>query len=144
MKIFTIGFTQKSAEEFFSKLSISGVKVLVDIRINRTSQLAGFAKQGDLEYFLRIICGIDYLVREDLAPTKQLLKSYRDKDLNWDQFELSYIGLLEEREVLQSLDSKSFDNAVLLCSEAAPERCHRRLLAESLLNLWAGVKIIHL
>lgn len=144
MRIYTIGFTHKSAEEFFTKLSSSGVRTLIDIRINRTSQLSGFSKEGDLKYFLRSICDIDYIVREDLAPTKQLLKSYRDKELIWSQFESSYLDLLTKRNVLRSLKPELFEKSVLLCSEAEPERCHRRLLAEAILDLWEGVEIIHL
>jgi len=61
MKIFTIGFTKKSAEEFFTLLKDAGVRRVIDIRLNNTSQLAGFAKARDLEYFLKAILGIGRL-----------------------------------------------------------------------------------
>lgn len=144
MKIFTIGFTHKSAEEFFSKLSKARVTSLVDIRINRTSQLAGFSKEKDLKYFLKTICDIEYLVREDLAPSRDLLKSYRGKEVSWGEFEKSYLELISRRGVLKNLNPELLDGAVLLCSEAEPTQCHRRLLAEALSHLWGGVQIVHL
>lgn len=51
IKIYTIGFTQTSAEQFFDRLIKAGVKKIVDARLNNRSQLAGFAKQEDLKYF---------------------------------------------------------------------------------------------
>ena len=68
MKLFTIGFTRKSAQKFFGLLSSSGVERVVDVRLNNVSQLAGFAKRDDLEYFLRRVCGIDYVHLPALAP----------------------------------------------------------------------------
>ena len=52
MRVYTIGFIQKSAAEFFEMLRNSGAKRLVDVRLNNVSQLSGFAKGNDLEYFL--------------------------------------------------------------------------------------------
>jgi uncharacterized protein (DUF488 family) len=129
MNLFTIGFTGKSAEKFFGLLESSKATKLIDIRINRTSQLAGFAKEQDLRFFLPKLVGMEYLVREDLAPTKELLSSYRDKEIDWDKFALKYQELLKQRGLIESLNSEVFDNAVLLCSENEPEKCHRLLLA---------------
>ncbi len=69
IKLFTIGFTKKTAEEFFSRLLKAGVKRVIDIRLNNVSQLAGFAKRDDLRYFLRAIGQMDYVHRPDLAPS---------------------------------------------------------------------------
>lgn len=139
MKLFTIGFTGKSAEKFFGLLETSNASKLIDIRINRTSQLAGFAKEQDLKFFLPKLIGMDYVVREDLAPTKELLASYRNKEINWDDFADKYSELLKQRGVIDSLDSELFDSAVLLCSENEPEKCHRSLLAELISNKFTSV-----
>lgn len=144
MKLFTIGFTGKSAEKFFGLLESSMATKLIDIRINRTSQLAGFAKEQDLRFFLPKLARMEYLVREDLAPTKDLLSSYRDKEIDWDKFALKYQELLKQRGVIESLNSDVFDNAVLLCSEIEPEKCHRLLLANLIFEKFPNVKVTNL
>lgn len=144
MNLFTIGFTGKSAEKFFSLLENSKASTLIDIRINRTSQLAGFAKEQDLKFFLPKLVGMKYLVREDLAPTKELLASYRTKELSWDSFSQKYRMLLDERNAAQSLSPTEIDNSVLLCSESEPEKCHRTILASLLTQLHPTIKITHL
>lgn len=63
VNIFTIGFAGKSACEFFTKLKDAGVKRVIDIRLNNVSQLAGFTKKLDIEYFLKELCKIEYLHR---------------------------------------------------------------------------------
>jgi uncharacterized protein (DUF488 family) len=130
MKLFTIGFTGKSAEKFFGLLESSGGTKLIDIRINRTSQLAGFAKQQDLEFFLPKLAGMQYQVWEELAPTKELLASYRDKEIRWEEFAQKYQDLIKIRGTVEKSSQTDFENAVLLCSEGEPEKCHRTLLAE--------------
>lgn len=75
MKLFTIGFTKKSARRFFDLLRESGVKRILDVRINNGSQLAGFAKKDDLAYFLEEICGMDYVHLPSLAPRRSCCAS---------------------------------------------------------------------
>jgi uncharacterized protein (DUF488 family) len=77
MNLFTIGFTQKSAQKFFETLRDAGVKRVIDTRLNNVSQLAGFAKKADLEYFLKFIGGIEYVHILDLAPTQDILDEYK-------------------------------------------------------------------
>lgn len=132
--LYTIGFTQKTAEEFFELLRNNQVQLLIDTRISNNSQLAGFAKSDDLRYFLKQIANIQYEYRPDFAPTKELLKDWRNKKINWHQYELRYIFLLEERKTYKDFmkDYKNYDKICILCSEATPDFCHRRLLAEKL------------
>ena len=130
MNLFTIGFTGKSAEKFFALLESSKATKLIDIRINRTSQLAGFAKEQDLKFFLPKLVGMQYQVWDDLAPTKELLASYRDKEILWEEFAQKYQDLIKVRGTLEKSSQTDFENAVLLCSEREPEKCHRALLAE--------------
>ncbi len=145
MEIHTIGFTQKGAAEFFESLRRVGIQRLIDVRLNNTSQLAGFAKRDDLAYFLREICGAEYRHEPLLAPTQEILQAYKQKDIAWEDYETRYVALLTERAAETVVDRSLFTvPVVFLCSEASPERCHRRLAAEYLAKKWGGVKIIHL
>ena len=143
MKLYTIGFTKHTAEEFFEKLKSAGVKQVVDIRINKTSQLAAFAKGSDLPYLLNETVGIGYLSKSELAPTKELLRSYRSKEITWEEFAAKYQNQIAESKVILSLNKGDFENSCLLCSEETAEKCHRRLLAEELSKFWE-IEIIHL
>lgn len=143
MIIYTIGFTKHTSEQFFEKLKSARVKRIIDIRINKTSQLAAFAKGSDLPYLLNATGGIGYLSNSELAPTKELLKSYRSKEISWEEFERRYIKQIEDSEAILGLIKSDFEDACLLCSEETAEKCHRRLLAEELAKIW-GVEIIHL
>jgi uncharacterized protein (DUF488 family) len=145
MEVYTAGFTQKSAEEFFESLRRVGIKRLLDVRLNNVSQLAGFSKREDLRYFLRALLGADYAHEPLLAPTQELLDSYRKEKSSWEAYERRFLGLLREREVERRLDRSLFAvPTVLLCSEATAEHCHRRLVAEYLQAAWGGLTITHL
>lgn len=123
MSLYTIGFTKHSAENFFETLKSAGVNKLIDIRINKSSQLAGFAKGSDLPYFLRISAGITYDSKENLAPTKELLIRYRSKEISWEVFEDLYLRQIKSSGALNALIPKDFENACLLCSEHRSDRC---------------------
>jgi len=144
MKLYTIGFTQKSAKDFFGLLEKHGVERLIDTRINNVSQLAGFAKGKDLEFFVRRILNIPYEHREEYAPTKDLLSRYRKGSVSWDNYEIEYLSLLRDRKILEKLDISHLENACLMCSEHEPHHCHRRLLAEYLQDKYPDIEIIHL
>jgi len=144
MIIYTIGFTKKSAKEFFEILKKNNIEQLVDIRLNNTSQLAGFTKKGDLEYFLKELCGIEYYHFQFLAPTKEIRDQY-NKEKNWDTYVKAYINLLEKRKILNRLDMSFFERKTcLLCTEQSSDYCHRRLLAEYLKEHWKDVEVVHL
>jgi len=130
--LYTIGFTKKSAEQFFGLLRDNGVKQLVDVRINNTSQLAGFAKGKDLEFFTNEICHIPYKHIVDFAPTKELLDQWHKNEVTWTEYVEIYTKMLNDREIVKKYGVKSFHGACFLCSEDTPEQCHRRLLAEYL------------
>ncbi len=144
MKLFTIGFTKTSAESFFTRLQKAGVKSLVDVRLNNVSQLAGFAKKDDLRYFLKTICGVEYVHRPELAPTKEILNAYRKMKGDWSVYERQYLELICERKIENAIPRDALDDACLLCSEDKPHHCHRRLVAEYLRNKWGDVEIQHL
>lgn len=130
--VFTIGFTEKTAKEFFSLLKKSGTRRLIDVRLNNTSQLAGFSKREDLRFFLKEICNIDYLELPDFYPEAIMLKDYRNKLISWDQYESKYIELLAKRSVEKKIDFDLLDDGCLLCSEHKPHYCHRRIALEYL------------
>ena len=144
IKIYTIGFTEKSAEKFFSLLKTASVKKIVDTRINNVSQLAGFAKGSDLKFFAKEIGDMAYEHNLDFAPTKELLAKYRDNKMSWDEYEVEYLNLLDIRKVAQKTDVDQLHESCLLCSEHTPEKCHRRLLAEYLKHVKNSIEIIHL
>jgi uncharacterized protein (DUF488 family) len=145
IRVLTIGFAGKSAQTFFETLQNAGVKRLIDVRLNNVSQLAGFTKKKDLEYFLRVIADIEYLHYEDLAPTANILDRFKKKgEMDWAEYERLFNLLLEERQPEQRHKPGEFDDACLLCSEATAEHCHRRLVAEHLRRKWENVLIKHL
>jgi uncharacterized protein (DUF488 family) len=144
VKIYTIGFTKKPASTFFGLLGESGAERLVDVRLNNVSQLAGFAKRDDLKYFLAELCGMDYVHELRLAPTQTMLDDYKKHKAGWDDYERWFLGLVTERRIETTVPRELFANSVLLCSESAPHRCHRRLAAEYLAEHWGDVTIEHL
>lgn len=144
MKLFTIGFTQKSAETFFSAVKNSGAERIVDVRLNNTSQLAGFAKQADLRFFLRQICGVDYRHEPLLAPTADILDAYKKKRMGWDEYERHFVALIRQRQIEKTVSKEILSGGCLLCSEAMPHQCHRRLVAEYLSEHWGEVLVSHL
>lgn len=130
--LYTIGFTKKSAERFFTLIKENGVKRLIDVRISNNSQLAGFAKGKDLAFFTKEICSIPYQYIVDFAPTKELLDQWHKQEVDWEDYVKIYNDLLKNRNILHKYDVKQFDKACFLCSEETPENCHRRLLVEYL------------
>jgi len=145
MEIYSIGFTQKNASEFFGALKANSIERLLDVRLNNTSQLAGFAKQADLPYFLREICGAAYEHEPLLAPTQEILDAFKKHKGSWDAYTEAYLALIRARKVESALSRDSFQRkTVLLCSEPTAEHCHRRLALEYLQEHWNNVAISHL
>lgn len=144
MNIFTIGFTKKSAEQFFELLRESGAKRIVDVRLNNVSQLAGFAKKQDLAYFLQKICGMEYVHLPVLAPTQAMLDRYRKEKGGWAVYEAEFLQLMRERRVEDAVSRDVLGDGCLLCSEEKPAQCHRRVVAEYFRDRWGGVEIRHL
>ena len=149
MKLYTIGFTKKDARTFFSLLKNNGITMVVDIRLNNVSQLAGYTKGRDLEFFLTEFLKIKYNHELNLVPTKEILDGYKKGTITWDEYETKYINLLEMRRLKKELDERygrNFDGICLLCSESTAEHCHRRLAAEYLANLYPelNIQVVHL
>ena len=146
MAIYTAGFAEWSAERFFVELNERGIDQLIDVRLNNVSQLAGFAKKRDLEYFLRVICGVTYRHEPMLAPTSEMLKDYRSGKVTWAEYEERFVKLLDSRRVESLMSREIFEgNPVFLCSEHRPDKCHRRLTVEFLGERW-GIEstVVHI
>jgi uncharacterized protein (DUF488 family) len=141
----TIGFTKTSAEGFFRRLLDAEVRTVMDVRLHSTSQLAGFAKTDDLAFFLRRIVDIQYVHEPLLAPTEQILKAFKKEKGDWRAYEERFLGLMSERQIENRFTPDMFDGACLLCSEATPHHCHRRLVCEYLNQKWSGaLEVRHL
>lgn len=145
MKTYTIGFTQKNAQKFFTLIKRNNVARIVDVRLNNVSQLAGFAKYEDLKYFLSELCGADYIHVKELAPTKDILDAYKKNIITWDAYEDKFLNLISQRNIERSIDRSILENGCLLCSEHKPHHCHRRLIIEYLNKYWdSKIEVIHL
>jgi uncharacterized protein (DUF488 family) len=144
MKVFTIGFTKKSAREFFGKLRRPGLARLLDVRLNNVSQLAGFSKRDDLLYFCEAILAIQYVHLPELAPTQAMLDEFKKNHGDWSDYEEKFLSLMAERKVEDTVAREVIDGGCLLCSEPTAEECHRRLVAEYLQRKWGDVEIEHI
>ena len=145
MEIYTIGFTQTTAEHFFKRLADAKVERLLDVRLNNSSQLAGFAKAKDLPYFLRELVGATYEHEPLLAPTQELLDAYKKRKGEWSSYAVDFLALMSTRRVHEVLSRDEFERrTALLCSEATAEHCHRRLVCEFLAERWPGIQAVHL
>lgn len=145
MEVYSIGFTKSTAARFFGRLREAGIKRLLDVRLNNVSQLASFAKRDDLAFFLRELCGAEYLHEPLLAPSQELLDSYKKHKGSWADYETRFLALMAERRIEENIDKSLFDvPTVLLCSEDTAEHCHRRLVLDYLQEKWGGLTITHL
>ena len=145
-KIFTIGFTKLTAEEFFTCLERSRVNRVVDVRLYNTSQLLGFSKFPDIKYFLRNLSGIDYVHDLQFAPSERIFDSYKKKYITWEDYEEAFAALMKSRNIDDYIRKNYADaeNYCLLCAEVSPENCHRRLVAEKVKEVLGDVEIVHL
>lgn len=144
IRLFTIGFNAKSARHFFETLREARVRRVIDIRLNNTSQLAGFAKKNDLEYFLKALAAIEYIHLPELAPTQQILDAFKKLKGSWLEYERDFLAMLRSKRVEHMFPKETFHEGCLLCSEHLPKECHRRLVAEYLQERWGNVEVIHL
>jgi uncharacterized protein (DUF488 family) len=143
-RLYTIGFTQKTAEQFFTVLEQAGVKTVVDTRLNNRSQLAGFSKADDLAFFLRRIGQIGYRYEPDLAPTQDLLDSYKKDKGTWEAYAAAYLSIIQSRQIGNLFTVAELADSCFLCSEHEPTHCHRRLAAEYFQGIYPEIEIVHL
>lgn len=145
LKIFTIGFTGSTAENFFARLRDAGVQKVIDTRLWADTQLSGFAKKRDLPFLLKNLSGVAYEHKIDLAPSENILKDFKNKRIGWPEYEDRYLQLLHDRHIAGKLTSDNIAGSCFLCAEKTPHQCHRRLLAEYLQREWnIAMEIVHL
>lgn len=145
MNIYTIGFTKKNAETFFNYIKSASVATLIDVRLNNVSQLAGFAKRDDLKFFLKELCGTEYIHAPELAPKKEMLNLYKKGEISWEKYEDEFLNLMSQRKIEKMVKPTLLNNGCLLCSEHEPHLCHRRLVVEYLNeNSNLNLKVKHL
>lgn len=144
IQLFTIGFTKKNAEMFFTTLRNANVRRVLDIRLNNVSQLAGFTKKDDLKFFLREICHAEYFHFPQCAPTKDILDAYKKDGGAWESYARAFLPLIRSRRIETILTPTLLDQGCLLCSEPTPAKCHRRLVAEYLQTHVDGLVVRHL
>ena len=145
MEVYSIGFTKKTAEQFFGILKRSGIRLLLDVRLNNVSQLAGFTKRDDLRYFVGEICCAEYRHEQLLAPDQEILDRFKKGKGSWEEYERGFLALMKARRIEEMLDPSLFSiPTALLCSEPTAEHCHRRLVLEYLGEKWGGLRILHL
>lgn len=144
IKIFTVGYSKKTAEDFFQLLIQANIRLLIDVRLHNQSQLAGFTKKNDLPYFLQKICSCSYEHIPQWAPTKDILDDYKKKHITWQEYTERFLALIAEREIERESQLLDLDHACLLCSESKSEKCHRRLVAKYLQEKLGNLTIIHL
>lgn len=144
--LYTIGFTRRSAESFFETLRQHRVQRLIDVRLNNSSQLAGFTKRDDLDYFVRTILNAEFHHLPLLAPTPELRATMKPGGGGWAAYVPKFQALLAERRITEQLEREFFTSKIccLLCSEPTADECHRRLVAEHLQCAWPELHVIHL
>lgn len=145
--LFTIGYTKKTLQEFIERLKNAGVDCIVDIRLNNTSQLAGFSKKDDLDFLLNQGFGISYIHLPELAPSEEILARYK-ADKNWAVYERDYGELADKRNMvklfLDTAAQEGWRRPCLLCAEDIADHCHRRVLAEKIQAEVSGLEVKHL
>ena len=87
---------------------------------------------------------MEYVHLPELAPTKEMLDSYRKGHRSWETYESQFLALMEQRRIGEMDLGRLVADACLLCSEDKPDRCHRRLVAEYLQGDWGEIDIVHL
>jgi uncharacterized protein (DUF488 family) len=143
-KLYTIGFTKKSSEVFFDLLRKVNISNIIDVRLHNESQLAGFSKKDDLKYFLKEICHCAYEHRPDWAPSEEILEAYKKKKIGWEQYEIQFIKIINEKHIEKNVDINKLNGSCLLCSEPKADKCHRRIVAEYLKQHFDALHIYHL
>jgi len=147
-ELYTIGFTQKTAKKFFSLLKDNEIDAVVDIRLNNTSQLAGFSKYPDIGYFLNDLLNIKYIHDPEFSPTANILKGFKEKKISWNEYTKRFNELMAQRNIEQYIQEKYNDCKItkycLLCSENEPEQCHRSLVSDYFCEIYKQLEVINL
>lgn len=144
MNLFTIGYTKKSAEKFFEIISDNKIEIVADVRLYNSTQLAGFSKSADLQYFLKRICNCSYIALKQLAPNPSLFENYKSGKTSWAEYEKIYNKFLDTQANLDFFYAFKNKRICILCAENTPEHCHRKLIAGKIAKIYDDITITHL
>ena len=143
MKLYTIGYSGKTAEELFGILIENKVRKVIDIRLKNANSYCFYTHKRDFPFLLSLV-GIDYEHKLEWAPERWLLDGWRDEKITWSKYVVEFRKLIEERNILRGVKTENLDGCVLLCSEMTADMCHRRLLAEYFQAKFSEIEVIHL
>lgn len=130
------------AEAFFGLLAVNGVTLLLDTRVARRYQYAGFADERDVSYLCSTF-GIRYALAEPLMPTQEMRQEFHERfgdvpkaaDRNieaWTRYLEQYETLLHERRFLTGGSIRDAlygndENVAVMCHCAHHDDCHRSI-----------------
>ena len=146
--LYTIGFTKKTAEQFYNLIRNNGITTIIDVRLNNTSQLASFSKYPDIVFFLHEICNCKYISERFFSPEEKTLKDYKNNAITWEEYVIQFNETLERR-CIKDFISRNYSKIVqnekicFLCSEDLPNMCHRKIIADIFAELF-DMKVNHL
>ncbi len=142
-KLFTIGYTKKSAKELFRSLTENKVRKVIDVRLSNANNNCYYTHKRDFPFLLSL-AGIGYEHKPNWAPEEWLFNGYRDKEIPWSQYVRDFYKIIGDRNIIQGVKAEDLDGCVLLCSEATADMCHRRLLAEYFEDKMPEIEVVHL
>jgi uncharacterized protein (DUF488 family) len=144
--LFTIGYEGISLEAYMNKLIRNGVKVLIDVRKNAMSMKYGFNKSQLKKAGEGV--GIQYIHFSEVgikSSKRKELNSQDDYDRLFKDYKRAVLPETNEtqKEIAQII--KENQRVALTCFEAQSCQCHRRPLAEYLIqNQELKLELIHL
>ncbi len=143
--LYTIGYKGKPLREFIAQLRRARIDAVIDVRLRNTSHLLGYTKRDDLSFLLTEGFDIAYEHCPDLAPSPEILGTYR-QDRDWCRYVAQFRPLLADRPAtaIGQRILGQYAAPCLLCAEPTPEQCHRRLVAEHWAAQLPDITIVHL
>lgn len=138
--IYTIGFSGKNQNVFIDILNAADIKMLVDIRLWRVARFVPWASGASLSNIL----DTRYKYMPELAPTKELLSDYKNRKIDWPEYERIFNDLLASRQIEKLFRPADLYKVCFLCTEKSADKCHRRLVVEYLQQHFPEVEIGHL
>lgn len=129
MKLRTIGYEAATQNAVIACLKNAGVEVLIDVRAIASSRRAGFSKTVLAASLAE--AGIDYVHLRGLGTPKAGRQAVRAGHVA--EMERIYAAHLAEPEaqlqLAEALGIATDRPSALLCYEADPAHCHRRIVA---------------
>lgn len=134
--LYTIGYEGVSLEAYLVQLIKNSVKVLVDVRNNPLSMKFGFSKSQLIKYCASL--GISYVHIPEVGikgDKRQALNTQNDYDQLFADYRTNNLSktVPQQMQILELL--KQHKRIALTCFEANICQCHRKHLAESIINL---------